>query len=433
MEEILSRAKKVAEKADVFQVVSQRTPVKFEANLLKQIQTKESTATALRLIKNGKIGFAQVSGSVDPETLVNMALETCNFGAVAKFDFPSLNSYPKVDIYDPKMEKVTVDEMVQIGEQIIAAVRQHTPEILCEASVGKGTASVHIINSSGGEASYEKSFFSLGIEGIIVQDSEILFVGDSQSSCHPLLDFKALTEEVIMQLELAKNKADLITQPMPVIFKPNGVASALISPLMTAFNGKIVFMGASPLKDKLGNQVFDKKLSMWDDATIPYQVASCPCDDEGVPAQRTPLIENGVISQFLYDLQTAGLANARSTGNGSRSGGLPSPSISSLIIEKGETSFSDMVKDIKQGLIIEQLIGATQGNVLNGDFSGNVLLGYKIENGEIKGRVKDTMVSGNVYQVLKQIEAIGNDTRWVEGFLQTPSIYCSSLSVTTKV
>jgi PmbA protein len=322
--------------------------------------------------------------------------------------------------------------MVQIGEQLITAVRQHSPEILCEASAGKGTASVRILNSNGGEASYKKSFFSLGIEGIIIQDSDMLFVGDSQSSCHPMLDFKSLAEEVIMQLELAKRKVSLATQPMPVIFKPNGVASALISPLMSAFNGKIVFMGASPLKDKLGHQVFDKKLSIWDDATIPYQVASCPCDDEGMPGQRTPLIEDGVVSQFLYDLQTAGLANTKSTGNGSRNGGLPSPSINSLIIKEGNISFNDMVADIKQGLVIEQLIGATQGNILNGDFSGNVLLGYKIENGAITGRVKNTMVSGNVYQILKQIQAIGSDARWVEGFLRTPSIYCPSLSVATK-
>jgi PmbA protein len=432
MEEILSRAKKVAEQAEVFQVVSRRTPVKFEANQLKQIQTKESTATALRLIKDGRIGFAQVAGSVDSESMVNMALETCKFGAEARFDFPASKVYPEVAIYDPQVDKVTIDEMVQVGEQLIAAVRQHTPEILCEASVGKGTASVHIINSRGGEASYEKSFYSLGIEGIIVENSEMLFVGDSQSSCHPVLDFKSLAEEVIMQLELAKRKVSLASQLMPVIFKPNGVASALISPLMTAFNGKIVFMGASPLKDKRGHQSFDKKLSLCDDATIPYQVASCPCDDEGVTAQRTMLIENGVVSQFLYDLQTAGLANARSTGNGSRSGGLPAPSVNSLVIEEGKTSFHDMVANITQGLVIEQLIGATQGNVLNGDFSGNVLLGYKIENGEITGRVKDTMVSGNVYQVLKQIESIGNDGRWVEGFFRTPSIYCPRLSVATK-
>lgn len=432
MEQILAKAQKVAEQAEVFQVTSRRTPVKFEANQLKQILTKESTTTALRLIKDGRIGFAQVAGPVDPETLVNMALETCRFGAIAKFDFPAAQSYPGVEIYDPQVEQVAIDAMVQLGEQLIAAVREHTPEVLCEASVGKGVASLRIINSRGGAASYEKSFFSMGIEGMLVEGSDMLFVGDSQSSCHPLLDSKELTDEVTLQLELAKKKVSLATQPMPVIFKPSGVASALISPLMMAFNGKIVFMGASPLKDKLGTQAFDNRLSLWDDATVPYQVASCPCDDEGVPGQRTPLIENGVVSQFLYDLQTAGLANARSTGNGSRSGGLPSPSSNSLIIKQGETSFYDMVADIKLGLVVEQLIGAAQGNVLNGDFSGNVLLGYKIENGEMVGRVKDTMVSGNVYQMLKQVETIGSDVRWVEGFLKTPSVYCANLAVATK-
>ncbi len=432
MQDILAKAKKVAEQAEVFQVVSRRTPVKFEANLLKQVLTKESTVTALRLIKDGRTGFAQVAGAVDPETLVAMALETCKFGAVAKFEFPGSLTYPTVDVYDPQTDKVSIEDMVQLGEQLIAAIRQHTPEILCEASVGKGLASVHIMNSRGGEARYQKSSFSMGIEGILVQDSDMLFVGDSQSSCHPLLDTKDLTEEVTMQLELAKKKVSLATQPMPVIFKPNGVASALISPLMMAFNGKIVFMGASPLKDKLGMQIFDTSLSLWDDATIPYQVASCPCDDEGVPGQRTPLIEHGVVSQFLYDLQTAGLANARSTGNGSRGGGLPAPSVNSLMIPEGKTSFHDMVADIKLGLLVEQLIGASQGNVLNGDFSGNVLLGYKIEKGEIVGRVKDTMVSGNVYQMLKHVEAIGSDSRWVEGFLRTPSIFCPNVSVATK-
>jgi PmbA protein len=432
MHKVLAKAKKVAEQAEVFQVVSRRTPVKFEANVLKQVLTKESTSTALRLIKDGRIGFAQVAGAVDPDTLVAMALETCRFGAVAKFEFPGSLTYPGVDVFDSQIDRVTIENMVQVGEQLIDALRQHTPEILCEASVGKGTASVRIINSRGGEASYQKSSFSMGIEGILVDGSDMLFVGDSQSSCHPLLDARELIEEVIMQLELAKKKVPMTTQPMPVLFKPNGVASALISPLMTAFNGKIVFMGASPLKDKLGTQVFDTGLSLWDDATIPYQVASNPCDDEGVPGQRTPLIKDGVVSHFLYDLQTAGLANTTSTGNGSRGGGLPAPSVNSLVISEGKTSFKDMVADIKLGLLVEQLIGASQGNVLNGDFSGNVLLGYKIENGEIVGRVKDTMVSGNVYQMLKHVEAIGSDARWVEGFLKTPSIYCNNVAVATK-
>jgi PmbA protein len=432
MEDILSQAKKVAEKAEVFQISSKMIPVHFEANRLKQIQDKESTRTALRLIKDGRVGFAQVSGSIEPDTLVEMAVETCQFGMPAKFNFPNTKIYPKIDVFDSKTDAVAIDEIVKLGEQIIAKIRQHTSEILCEASIAKGTASVNIINSEGGEASYNKSFFNLSLEGVLIKNEDMLFVGDSHSSCHPILDFGPVAEEVIKQLEFAKSNASISTKSMPVIFTPHGVVSSLIAPLLSAFNGKLVFDGASPLKDKLGEQLFDKSFSLWDDSTLPYQVASYPCDDEGVPSQQTLLVDSGVVSHFLYDLQTAALANTQSTGNGSRHGGSPTPSPSSLVIGKGNASFWDMVGDIKEGLVVEFMIGAEQGNILNGDFSGNVLLGYKIENGEIIGRVKDTMVAGNVYQILKQLEAIGNDARWVEGFLLTPSLHCSNLSVASK-
>jgi PmbA protein len=78
------------------------------------------------------------------------------------------------------------------------------------------------------------------------------------------------------------------------------------------------------------------------------------------------------------------------------------------------------------------LMGSEQGNILGGDFSGNVLLGFKIEKGKIVGRVKDTMVSGNVYNLLKDIAAIGSETKWVNSFLQTPPLYCKELSVSSK-
>ncbi len=433
MEEILSQAKKIAEQVEVFQVSSKVTPVHFEANSLKQIQNKENVSTALRLVKGGKVGFAQANGYIEPETLAEMAAETCPFGMPAKFDFPNPKAYPKIETFDSQTEKVNVEDMVTLGEQLIKSIKQHTPDILCEASVTKGIISVNIINSQGGEAGYRKSFFKLSLEGVLIKkDEDMLFVGDSYSSCHPIFDFTPVAEEVIKQLELAKKNVSISTKQMPVIFTPRGVASSLITPLASALNGKLVFDGASPLKDKLGEQIFDKKFSLWDDSTLSYQIASYPSDDEGVPSQRTPLVDNGVVSHFLYDLHTAALANTQSTGNGSRHGGLPTPSPSSLIIGKGDTPFQDMVIDTNEGLVVELLIGAEQGNTLNGDFSGNVLLGYKVENGEITGRVKDTMVSGNVYQALKQIEAIGHEARWVEGFLLTPCLYCTGLSVATK-
>ncbi len=433
MENILAQAKRVAEEAEVFMVSSEETPVQFEANRLKHIQSKQSHSVALRIIKGGKVGYASTTKLDDSQELVSMAMETAEFGMPARFEFPSPTSYPQVEVFDPDIESISIEEMIKLGEELIVAVTSHTPDIICEAGVTKSVVSVHIINSQGGQTNYRKSVFSLGVEGTLIRGTDMLFVGESQNSCHPLLEPKAVAEVVLQQLELAKNQATVPSKPLPVVFTPYGVASALISPLMVAFNGKIVLEGASPIGNRLGEPVFDKKLLLWDDPTIAYRPGSRPGDDEGVPSQCTPLIEQGTVTNFLYDLQTAALAHTRSTGNGSRGrGGLPTPSPSTFIIAPGDTTFDEMVQDIKEGLVIEQLMGAGQGNILGGDFSGNVLLGYKVESGKIVGRVKDTMVSGNIYQILKQIIAIGNEARWVGSFLNTPPLYCPSLSVASK-
>ncbi len=432
--EVLRSARREAEQAEVFLVSSRAMPIQFEANELKQVQTKESSSTALRIFREGRIGFATASGGGGLEALVDMAVETSQFGSPANFQFPSSQDYSEVCIIAPEVEEIAMERMVEIGKELIAKIRGHTPDILCDVQVTKGTSSISLINSQGGEGRYDSSFFSLSLEGILVRDTDMLFVGDSESSCRPdFIGIDDLADRVIWQLEMAKKKAAVSTNLLPIIFTPHGVASALLSPLVLAFNGKAVLEGASPLKDKLGEQVFDKKLSLWDDATIAYGVGSYPFDDEGVSSQRLPIVTNGVVANFLYDLQTAALAGTHSTGNGQRvGGGFPSPAISSLILSGGDVSFQAMVEDMKEGLIVEQLIGADQGNLLGGDFGGNVLLGYKVENGEIVGRVKDTMIAGNVYQVLKELLGIGQEARWVGGILQTPPLYCSHVSVVTK-
>ena len=430
----LRSARKVAEQVEVFSASVRATTIQFEANELKQVQTRESSSTALRIFREGRIGFAIASGGGGLEALVDMAVETSQFGGPANFQFPSSQDYSKVRIFDSKVEEIAMERMVEIGKELIAKIKGHTPDILCDVQVTRGTSSISLINSQGSEGGYARSFFNLSLEGILVRDTDILWVGDSESSCRPdFVGIDGLADNVIWQLEMAKKKATVPTKLLPIIFTPHGIASALLSPLVLAFNGKAVLEGTSPLKDKLGEQVFDKKLSLWDDATVAYGVGSYPFDDEGVPSQRLPLVTNGVVANFLYDLQTAALAGMHSTGNGRRVGsGFPSPAISSLILGKGDVSFQEMVEDMKEGLIVEDVIGAEQGNLLGGDFGGNVLLGYKVENGEIVGRVKDTMIAGNVYQVLKELLGIGQEARWVGGILQTPPLYCSSVSVTTK-
>jgi PmbA protein len=432
MEELLAQAKKVAEEAEVFATLTEETQVKYESNHLKQLQTRQQTSIALRIIKDGKLGYAVSTSLDDREALVRDALEAAQFGNQAYLQFPQRVSYEHIDIYDPAVEAVKTEEMVGLGEAMIGAVTGHTPGTVGEAEVSRGTVTVNIINSRGGQAQYRKSVFNIGMESSLIDGTDMLFVGESQASCHPLLDHKLISDVVIRQIELAGRQAPIAGKAMPAIFTPNGVASALLMPLVSAFNGKNVLEGASPVGDKLGQQAFDGNLSIRDDPTLPYQTSSRPCDDEGVPSKRTPLVENGAVTGFFYDLQTAARAKTGSTGNGGRGrGGQPYPAPTAFIVRPGATSFADMLRDMKEGLVIEFLMGAEQGNVLGGDFSGNVLLGYKVEKGEIVGRVKNTMVSGNIYQLLKNITATGDRPEWVGGMLHTPHLYFPAVAVAT--
>ncbi|MCK4222600.1 MAG: TldD/PmbA family protein, partial [Dehalococcoidia bacterium] len=262
----------------------------------------------------------------------------------------------------------------------------------------------------------------------------MLFVGDSESSCRVPDGVDVVADRVIRQLKMAEGKATVSSKRLPVVFTPNGVASALLSPIVLAFNGRTVVEGSSPLAGRRDEQVFDRGLSLWDDATLDHSIGSCPCDDEGVSSRRLPLIGDGVVSGFLHDLSTAALAGVESTGSGRRASGMGQvkPATSGLVIREGDVAFHSMVEEMKEGLIVEHVMGADQGNLFAGDFGGNVLLGYKVENGKIVGRVKDTMISGNIYQALQQGLGIGREARWAAGLLWTPHLYCPRLSVSAK-
>ncbi|MBT3363922.1 MAG: TldD/PmbA family protein [Chloroflexi bacterium] len=432
LDKLIDKAKKVCQQAEVFWVTSQNTDASFEANRLKAVETHEGRYLGLRIVKDGRIGYSTTNKIDDIDDILSMALEVSKFGAKAEFELPSAQDYPKVEVYDDAVNQVSIDQMVDLGNNMITAVRDHNPEVICEAGVTRNKIAVELLNSNGGHASYNKTSFSLGVEGLLTRGTDMLFVGDHESSCHPILGVDNIIKTTLEQLERAKQTVPSIEGQLPVVFTPRGVAIALISPLVIAFNGKNIVQGSSPLVGKLGEQIYTEELSVYDDATIDYKPGCRICDDEGIPSRKTALIEKGVVSSFLYDLQTAGLAKTQSTGSANRGGGLPSPSSSTLVIAEGKTSIDDAVADMKQGLIIEILMGAGQGNTLGGEFSGNVLLGYKVENGRIVGRVKDTMLSGNIYDIAKNGLAIGNKAEWVGGSLQTPSIYCPKLSVTTQ-
>ena len=430
MEEILKAALKVADAADLFWVESRSTPVAFESNRLKHLQTKESRGVGLRIIKDGRIGFSATNRMEDVDGIVRRALEVSSYGARAEFSLPSAAEHPQVPTYDPEVPQVSIEKMVELSQAMVDGVLAGHPDVLCDAGVSQSVVKVRILNSNGLDASYEKTVFSLGLGGTLVRGTDMLFVGDGESSCRPITDASDIVARVTGQLDQAHDMAEVTTGSFPVVFTPDAVAGLLLSPLLVGFNGKTVLQGSSPLVGRLGEKIVDERFSLYDDGTIAYRPGSRPWDDEGIPTRITPIIENGVARNFIYDLKTAAQAGAESTGNASRgAGSLPSPSMSVISIAEGDMSFEDMVADMKEGLVVERFLGAGQTNILAGDFSGNVLLGYKVEHGRMVGRVKNSMLSGNVFETLNNLIAIGSKARWRGGSLRTPHLYCSNVSV----
>jgi len=438
MEKLLQQACKEVDSAELFRVKSKTIPINFEVNRLKSIDISESEGKALRVINKGRIGFSSSTGSESFDLIVKKAAETSEFGSEASFNFPEeikreRKEKKKVNIYDKKIEDKGIEEMVKIGEGIIEKVGDFNRKLRCDVTIVKDCNEIEYFNSRGGNFSYSKTAIAYSMMVQQIENQDMLMIYSSIESGKDNLEVEELTSEIIENLKWGEKIVPIESGKMPVIFTPKA-ALVLILPIISGLNGKMVLKKISPLAAQKNKKLWSDLLTLYSDGTIDFALGSAPFDDEGVEMERVPLVKKGKIKNFYYDLQTAGMAGAKSTGNGLRAGSQsePVPGISNLVVKEGEVSFPEMIRDIKEGIIIDQVLGLGQGNIISGAFSNNIQLGYKIEKGKIVGRVKDVMIAGNAIEELKNIAALGDKPKWVSGKYKFPHIYLKSLSVSAK-
>ena len=427
-EKILDLALKDSDSAEIIYEEGESRSISFENNKLKSVYTKSIRGIGLRIIKDGKIGFSSTTDFRKPEQLVTNAIESAEFGQEAKFEFQTKNQFKDIKLFDENVVNYPIENGIQIGKETIEKALSVNPDYECGVSIGKGVSTCRLINSSGLDVSAQSTSFGTSIDILLVKDKGLLWVGEGESSAKVADDLDKHITKALHDLKLAEKEIEISTASYPVIFTSKAIGT-LLSTFETGCNGKMIQKGVSPLTGKLGQKIIDERISMYDDPTIDYADGSYIYDDEGVSAQRTPLFESGVLKNYIYDLQTAGIMNAKSTGNGTRSfASQPSPGNSNVIIEPGEMKFEDMIKDMKRGILVDQVLGGGQSNILAGEFSVNIDLGFLVENGEIVGRVKDCMIAGNVFDVFNNIIALGDKSDW-HGSLKVPPFYFKSINV----
>ena len=200
----------------------------------------------------------------------------------------------------------------------------------------------------------------------------------------------------------------------------------MLGTFINGFSADNVQRGRSMLADKLGENMLSSSLSVFDDGTYEKGMNSSRCDGEGTPTQRTCLVDHGIINSFIYDLYTASKGNSASTGNAGRSyASTPSISTSNIIID-----FEDYVKldTVKNGIWVTDVLGAHTANPISGDFSVEVNNAFIIENGELVAPVKKGMLSGNIFEVLSDVEALSNSVKQ-KGSVILPRLLAHNLRV----
>ena len=432
-EKVLALAGQKAESAEVWCADSERIPVRFKDNKLKMLEASSSNGIALRVIADGKIGFAASTKMDAASDLVEKALATAQFGTPAEFDFPGPGDYPGPRVFDPAVADLEADALVETGAAILEKILAYEKHVQASISLDRGTGRVRLLNTEGVDLKRETTGISLWCTATLVEDESLLHTGDMMGSRFMYTEPEKVADRIIEQIRVGRKRAPIAEGRYPVIFSPWALSS-ILRPFMSCVDGDAVSRGISPWRGRTGEVVADERLSLYDDGLMEGGLGTAPWDDEGIPAQRTPLIEDGVLKNFLVDLKNSARLDLPPTGNGSRGGlgSLPGISTSNIYLEEGDIPYEEMLSSIKEGILVHQLMGAWGSNPYGGQISGNIGLGFKIENGEPVGRVKDCMLYLNGFEAWKdQLSAISSDVRQAVSF-RFPYVLMEGVSISGR-
>ncbi|MEA2090250.1 MAG: TldD/PmbA family protein [Thermoproteota archaeon] len=419
---------------------------KIERGEIKSSRDVMDVGIAVRSILDGKIGFAYTN-VLDREEAEKTAIQAVKASKASKKDknwkqLPKGERYPHVEkTYDKRILEFTSDEAVALCQRMMAAAVQVDKRVL----PASGGAEVSIIETA-----------CVNSQGVEVEDKGTTIVcflaamARSATQVSPMCyEFKPSRTYEINPEWVGQEAAKLAAESLnvgkaqagkfPILLDQIALQSVLTATFVQSVRGDIVSRGRSVFEGKVGENVAGENISIYDDGTLAGGLNSGKTDMEGVPKQKTALIEKGVLRGFLYDNYWAGVEGKKSTGNAGRGGGglmLPrygtTPVInpSNVKLQPGTASEDELVKEVGDGYYVRMVQGAHQSNPETGEFSVALAPAWRIENGEIKHAVKGVMIAGNAYQMLNKISVLGKEARQV-GSLIAPKIIISELNVVT--
>ena len=432
---------KGALEAEAYVYEGQATNVGIELGQISKTNRIIDRGLGIRIAKNKAVGFAYTNIIDDPTAVERAVVSALSSAKASKPDLdwrglPQKKPYSSLEkTFDSKVLELDSEELVNVASTMLDAAGQVDNRVFpIEGGIGGAYISNAVANSNG-ISSFDK--------GTVVECSIATLAKEGNTVTPICFEFNASRNYDVDPVWVGREAAKLAisalktkpveTKSTTLILTQFALQDLFAYTLINAVKADSVQRNQSPFKDKIGEKVASENLTIYDDGLFPGGLHTWTFDGEGVPHQKTAVIEKGVLKSFLYDNYTARKVGKESTGNASRAGYLSTPSIdtTNFHVTPGNKTSDEMLREVDDGLLVYYLQGAHSSNPVSGEFSVVATPAWKIKKGEIVHCSRGVMLAGNIFEVLKNVSLVGSNERQMSQLI-SPWIQVENVRVIGK-
>ena len=430
-----------ASEAEAYVYEGQATNIGIELGQISKTNRIIDRGLGIRVVADKTVGFAYTNVIDDPSAVEGVIVRALSAAKASKPDpdwkgLAGKKPYASLEkTFDDKVVGLESEELVNVASTMLDAAGQVDKRVFpIEGGIGGAYISNAIANSNG-ISGFDK--------GTIVECSIATLAKEGSSVTPVCFEFNASRSYELDPVWVGKEAAKLAvsalktksveTKSTTLILTQFALQDLFAYTLINAVRADNVQRNQSAFKGKIGEKVASENLTICDDGLFPGGLRTWAFDGEGVPHQKTTVIEKGVLRSFLYDSYSAKKEGKESTGNAGRAAYLSTPSVdtTNFHILSGNKTGGEMLSEVDDGLIIYYLQGAHSSNPVSGEFSVVATPAWKIKKGEITHCSRGVMLAGNIFEVLKNANLVGNNERQI-GQLISPWIQVENVRVIGK-
>ena len=411
--------------AELFWEHKETTAIGCEDNKIDRILSGIDEGIGIRVIYDNTSSYAYTN-DVSKKRLIEVA-ELAGKAAQKKRRYPDLISFytPQAQVELPveiPPQEVKIETKTKKVLEANNAARKVDKRIR-QVSVGYHDVrqKVTIANSEGVFVEDLRTRTRLSVNAVAAAENVVQTGYNSAGGVMGFEFFKdnepeVLGENAAKRAVLMLSAQNAPTGKMPVVIASKAGGTMIHEACGHGLEADLVQKQLSVYANKIGEQVASPLVTVIDDGLLPGRFGSFRYDDEGCPAQKTRLIENGILKEYMYDYQTAKKENRASTGNGRRESyhSRPLPRMRNTYIAPGKMNADSIIKEVKEGLLVMSM-GGGQVNTTTGDYVFDVAEGYIIKDGEVQYPVRGATLTGNGPETLQIIEMVGSDFGYAIG------------------